>query len=126
MSLLLPQNGDVIQMSRERFEELVSDALDQVPEELAVLMDNVVVMVEDDGPEDDPDLLGLYDGTPLTERDSTYAMVVPDRITIFRNPTLEMCESDQDVVDEVRITVVHEIAHHFGIEDDRLHDLGYA
>jgi predicted Zn-dependent protease with MMP-like domain len=126
MSVLLPQNGDVIEMGRERFEELVSDALDQVPEELAVLMDNVVVMVEDDGPEDDPHLLGLYDGTPLTERDSTYAMVVPDRITIFRNPTLEMCESDQEVVDEVRITVVHEIAHHFGIEDDRLHDLGYA
>jgi len=113
-------------MSRERFEELVGDALDQVPEELANLMDNVVVLVEDDAPDDDPDLLGFYDGTPLTERDTRYAGVVPDRIMIFRNPTLRMCEDEDEVVDEVRITVVHEIAHHFGIDDDRLHDLGYA
>jgi len=116
----------VIDMSRERFEELVGDALDQVPEELANLMDNVVVLVEDDAPDDDPDLLGFYDGTPLTERDTRYAGVVPDRIMIFRNPTLRMCEDEDEVVDEVRITVVHEIAHHFGIDDDRLHDLGYA
>jgi len=113
-------------MSRERFEELVGDALDQVPEGLAALMDNVVVLVEDEPPQDDPDLLGFYDGTPLTERDTRYAGVVPDRIMIYRNPTLRMCEDEDEVVDEVRITVVHEIAHHFGIDDDRLHDLGYA
>jgi len=113
-------------MSRQHFEELVSDALDQIPPDLAALMDNVVVLVEDDGPEHDRDLLGLYDGTPLTERDSSYAGVMPDRITIFRNPTLQMCGSDEEVVDEVRITVVHEVAHHFGIDDDRLHELGYA
>ena len=113
-------------MSREHFEGLVSDALDQIPGELAGLMDNVAVFVEDDGPDDDPNLLGLYDGTPLTERDSRYAGVLPDRITIFRNPTLRMCESDEEVIDEVGITVVHEIAHHFGIDDDRLHELGYA
>ncbi|HET7533448.1 MAG TPA: metallopeptidase family protein [Nocardioidaceae bacterium] len=116
----------MIDMSRERFEELVGDALDQVPEGLAALMDNVVVLVEDEPPQDDPDLLGFYDGTPLTERDTRYAGVVPDRIMIFRNPTLRMCEDEDEVVDEVRITVVHEIAHHFGIDDDRLHDLGYA
>ena len=113
-------------MSRERFEELVSEALDTVPPELTRLIDNCVVLVEDDAPLDDPDLLGLYDGVPLTERDSMYTMAVPDRITIFRNPTLAMCESEDEVVDEVGITVVHEIAHHFGIDDDRLHDLGYA
>ncbi|HEX6874491.1 MAG TPA: metallopeptidase family protein [Nocardioidaceae bacterium] len=113
-------------MARERFEELVSDALDGVPEELTALMDNVVVLVEDEPPADDPDLLGYYDGTPLTERDTRYAGVLPDRIMIFRNPTLRMCEDEDEVVDEVRITVVHEIAHHFGIDDDRLHDLGYA
>lgn len=113
-------------MSRERFEELVSDALDRVPPELAELMTNVVVLVEDDPPPDDPDLLGLYDGTPLTERDSTYAGVLPDRILIFRNPTLDMCESEEEVVEEVHITVVHEIAHHFGIDDDRLHELGWG
>ena len=113
-------------MSRERFEELVAEALDTVPEELTRLIDNCVVLVEDDAPADDPDLLGLYDGVPLTERDSTYSMAVPDRILIFRNPTLEMCDTEDDIVEEVRITVVHEIAHHFGIDDDRLHELGYA
>ena len=113
-------------MSRERFEELVGDALDEVPEELAALVDNVVVLVEDEPPADDPELLGYYDGTPLTERGATYAGMMPDRILIFRNPTLRMCGSDEEVVEEVRITVVHEIAHHFGIDDDRLHELGYA
>jgi predicted Zn-dependent protease with MMP-like domain len=116
----------MIDMGRERFEELVADALDTVPPELARLIDNCVVLVEDEAPDDDPDLLGLYDGTPLTERDSHYSMVMPDRITIFRNPTLAICESEEEVVEEVGITVVHEIAHHFGIDDDRLHELGYA
>ncbi|HET6625451.1 MAG TPA: metallopeptidase family protein [Nocardioidaceae bacterium] len=113
-------------MSRERFEELVGDALDQIPADLTALMDNVVVLVDDEPPADDPELLGVYDGTPLTERDTLYAGLLPDRITIFRNPTLRMCGTDEEVVDEVRITVVHEIAHHFGIDDERLHDLGYA
>lgn len=116
----------MIEISRERFEELVGDALDQVPAELAALTDNLVVLVEDEPPEDDPELLGYYDGTPLTERDTRYAGVVPDRIMIFRLPILRMCEDDARVVEEVRITVVHEIAHHFGIDDDRLHQLGYA
>ena len=113
-------------MSRERFEELVAEAMDRVPPELATLVDNCVVLVEDDSPSHEPDLLGLYDGTPLTERGSDYVMALPDRITIFRNPILQMCESEAEVVDEVRITVVHEIAHHFGIDDDKLHELGYA
>jgi predicted Zn-dependent protease with MMP-like domain len=113
-------------MAREQFEALVTAALDGVPPELVALMDNCVVLVEDDPPADDPDLLGLYDGTPLTERGNGYSLVLPDRITIFRNPTLAICESADEVVDEVQITVVHEIAHHFGIDDDRLHDLGYA
>ena len=113
-------------MSRARFEELVTTAMDDVPAELSALVDNCVVLVEDEPPADDPGLLGVYDGTPLTERGSGYTMALPDRITIFRRPTLEMCESEEEVVDEVRITVVHEIAHHFGIDDDRLHELGYA
>ena len=113
-------------MPRDRFEELVAAALDTVPPELAELIDNCVVLVEDESPAEDPDLLGVYDGTPLTERDTGYTMALPDRITVFRNPLLDMCDSEEEVVDEVRITVVHEIAHHFGIDDDRLHDLGYA
>ncbi len=116
----------MIDVPRDRFEALVTAALDEVPAELAAYVVNCVVLVEDDPPADEPDLLGVYDGTPLTERDGGYSMVLPDRITIFRHPILEMCDSEQQVVDEVRITVVHEIAHHFGIDDDRLHDLGYA
>jgi predicted Zn-dependent protease with MMP-like domain len=116
----------VIEMSRERFEELVGEALDRVPPELARLIDNCVILVEDDPPAGDPDLLGVYDGTPLTERGPGYTMVLPDRITIFRNPTLDMCRSEDEVVDEVNITVVHEIAHHFGIDDHTLHALGYG
>ena len=114
-------------MSARRFEELVGDALDTIPPEFARAMDNVVVLVEDDPPDDDPELLGLYEGTPLTERDSWWAAgSLPDRITIFRLPTLAVCDTVEQVVDEVRVTVVHEIAHHFGIDDDRLHELGWA
>ena len=113
-------------MSRERFEELVTAAMDAVPSELTDLVDNCVVMVEDDPPADDPDLLGVYDGTPLTERDAGYTMRLPDRITIFRNPLLDLCADEDELVSEVRITVVHEIAHHFGIDDARLHQLGYG
>lgn len=115
--------GGVIDVSRERFEELVAEALDSIPPELAKLMDNVVVMVVDDPPE--PGLLGLYTGVPLTERGGWYGGVLPDRIEIYRKPTLEICETEEDVVDEVQITVVHEIAHHFGISDERLHELGW-
>ncbi|MGZ4427640.1 MAG: metallopeptidase family protein [Nocardioidaceae bacterium] len=113
-------------MSRARFEELVSDALDTVPAELAALIDNCVVLVEDDPPGRDPHLLGVYVGTPLTARGSGYTMVVPDRITIFRRPMLAICSTEDQVVEEVHITVVHEIAHHFGIDDARLHEPGYG
>ncbi len=116
----------MIEMTRHHFEGLVAEALDTVPAELAALIDNCVVLVEDEPPADDPDLLGVYDGTPLTERGGDYVMALPDRITIFRTPTLDMCATEAEVVEEVRITVVHEIAHHFGIDDDRLHELGYA
>ncbi|PZG29418.1 hypothetical protein C1I98_32080 [Spongiactinospora gelatinilytica] len=113
----------MMEVSRERFEELVSEALDTIPDELTRLMDNVVVVVVDDPPE--PGLLGLYTGIPLTERGDSYAGVLPDRIEIYRNPICEICETKDDVVEEVQITVVHEIAHHFGIDDHRLHELGW-
>ena len=116
----------MIEMTRYRFEALVEAALDEVPAELAEHIDNCVVLVEDEPPPEDPGLLGVYQGTPLTQRGSAYTMALPDRITIFRNPLLEMCRSEEEVVREVRITVVHEIAHHFGIGDERLHELGYA
>lgn len=113
-------------MSRERFEELVGEALDEVPTELLELMDNVVVLVADDAPDEDPDLLGLYEGHALTDRGWNYTGVLPDRITIYRHPILRICDSEDDVVEEVAVTVVHEIAHHFGIDDARLHELGWG
>ncbi|ALX03696.1 hypothetical protein AERYTH_02770 [Aeromicrobium erythreum] len=116
----------MVEMSEDRFAELVEAAFAQVPQELTALLDNVVLFVEDDAPADDPDLLGLYDGVALTERDTAYGGVLPDRIMIFRRPTLAICETEEEVVEEVGITVVHEIAHHFGIDDERLHELGYA
>ncbi|HEX2284441.1 MAG TPA: metallopeptidase family protein [Mycobacterium sp.] len=115
-----------VRMSPQRFDELVSDALDLIPAELAAAMDNVVVLVEDRDP-DEPDILGLYRGVALTERDSWYgAGSLPDTITIYREPLLQVCDSEEQVVDEVAITVIHEIAHHFGIDDDRLHELGWG
>ncbi len=118
-------NGGVpIEMSRERFEELVDEALDGIPDEIATLVENVVVLVEDDAPPDDPTLLGLYDGVALTERQSNH-WGEPDRIFVYRNNLLDMCDSEEQLVDEVNITVVHEIAHHFGIDDEQLHELGY-
>jgi len=116
----------VVDVARERFEELVSDALDEVPPELTALMDNVVVLVEDHPPPSDPDLLGLYEGIALTDRDSWYAGVLPDRITLYRMPICRSCETEDQVIDEVAVTVVHEIAHHFGIAEDRLHELGWG
>ncbi|MGI8694340.1 MAG: metallopeptidase family protein [Geodermatophilaceae bacterium] len=112
-------------MSRTRFEELVSDALDEVPPDLTRLMDNVVVLVEDRNPEE-PSLLGLYEGIALTERGWDYGGELPDRIFIYRRALLDVCDSEQEVVDEVAITVVHEIAHHFGIDEERLHGLGWG
>jgi predicted Zn-dependent protease with MMP-like domain len=113
-------------MTREEFEELVAEALDRIPPELTRLMDNVAVFVEDEPPADDPELLGLYEGTPLTDRGEWYAGVLPDRITIYRNPTLRMCETREDVVAETEVTVVHEFAHHFGIAAARLLAVGFG
>ena len=109
------------------FERLVGEALDAIPEDLFRIIDNVAIFVEDEAPDDDPDLLGLYEGIPITERADYYGEVaLPDTITIFRLPILRICDSRERVLEEVRITVVHEVAHFFGIEDDRLHELGWG
>lgn len=112
-------------MTAQRFDELVRGALDVIPEELAAAIDNVVILVEDRDPED-PGLLGLYRGVALTERDSWYAGSLPDTITIYREALLDACDSEDEVVEEVAITVIHEVAHHFGIDDDRLRELGWG
>ena len=115
-----------MQMDEDAFDTLVGEALDDIPDDLAEMFDNVMIVVEDEAPSDDPDLLGLYEGIPITERDGSYVGVLPDRIRIFRLPILRMCTTQAEVVREVHITVVHEIAHHFGIDDDRLHELGWG
>ena len=106
------------------FEDLVGRGLDQVPDELFDLLDNVVILVEDANAEE-PDILGLYEGIPLTERDF-YAGVLPDRITIYRLALCDFCDTHEQLIEEVAITVVHEIAHHFGIDDDALHEWGWG
>ena len=116
-------NGLVIEVDPAWFEEMVTSALDGLPEELGQLMDNVAVTVEHGpGP---PGLLGLYEGVPLTSRTTGYAGVLPDRITIYRLAICAECQTEQEVADQVRRTVIHEVAHHFGIDDARLHELGW-
>jgi predicted Zn-dependent protease with MMP-like domain len=107
----------------ERFEELVAEALDSIPEELGRQMDNVVIRVVDDWR---PGLFGLYEGIPLTHREQYGSMVLPDRISIFRQTILAHASSEADVVHQVRVTVIHEVAHHFGLSDQRLKELGWA
>jgi len=113
----------VIEISPEYFEEMVGTALDGLPEELGRLMSNVAVTVEHDpGP---PGVLGLYEGVPLTSRTTGYTGVLPDRITIYHQAICAICHSEQGVADQVRRTVIHEVAHHFGIDDHRLSELGW-
>jgi predicted Zn-dependent protease with MMP-like domain len=108
------------------FEEHVERAVDSLPRELRKAMSNVEIVVEDQNPED-PDLYGLYLGIPLTERDTGYAGVLPDKIAIYRLPLVEEFGDDSEVLeDEIRITVLHEIAHHFGVDEDRLTELGWS
>ncbi|MDU0347464.1 metallopeptidase family protein [Actinomyces sp. MRS3W] len=120
----------------DEFEAAVADALDAIPQELAAQMDNVVVLVQDEPDPDmlsesdydangQPTLLGLYDGVPLTERDDSWSLVLPDRILIFQGPLERWCDSRKELTEQVTITVIHEVAHHFGISDARLHELGW-
>jgi predicted Zn-dependent protease with MMP-like domain len=116
-------NGLVIEVDPGRFEEMAASALDGLPEELGRLMSNVAVTVEHRaGP---PGLLGLYEGVPLTSRTTGYAGVLPDRITIYRQAICAICQTEREVADQVRQTVIHEIGHHFGIDDNRLRELGW-
>lgn len=113
-------------ISQQRFDDLVGAAFDQIPDELTRMLDNVALFVEDDPPADEPGLLGYYDGIALTDRDVEYSGVLPDRIVIFRHPIIAISDDEHEVIDQIRITVVHEIAHHFGIDDARLDQLGFG
>ncbi|MDO5501739.1 MAG: metallopeptidase family protein [Actinomycetia bacterium] len=117
----------MVEITPEEFEDAVGVALDLVPAPLMAMLDNVVFFVEDEPPDDEPEeLLGVYDGTPLTERDLGWAGALPDRITLFQGPLTRMCADREELEEEIAITVVHEIAHHFGIDDERLHALGWG
>jgi predicted Zn-dependent protease with MMP-like domain len=106
------------------FEEHVRAALDSLPPHLARALENVAVVVEDEHPED-PDLLGLYHGVPLPERGTSYGGQLPDRISIYRRPLEESFPDPAELEEEIRITVLHELAHYFGIDEDRIAELGY-
>jgi len=113
----------VVYVEPGRFEEMVATAMDGLPEELGKLIQNVAVTVEHGpGP---PGLLGLYQGVPLTSRTSQYAGVLPDRITIYRRAICAICRTEEEVADQVRRTVIHEVGHYFGIDDNRLRELGW-
>jgi len=118
------------QMSDEEFDSATGEALDMIPSDLAGQLENVAVFVEDrydPEPWEDPDtvLLGLYEGIPLTERGGE-GWSMPDRITLYKEPILEICHSRAEVIDQVTITVIHEVAHFFGIDDEKLHRLGWG
>jgi len=115
-----------VKISDKDFDALVGEALDTIPESFWDRIDNVVVMVEDEPPDDEPDLLGVYDGIPLSERDSWYSGVLPDRVVLFRGPLKRLCQDRAELEEEIAITVVHEIGHFFGIDDDELDELGWG
>jgi predicted Zn-dependent protease with MMP-like domain len=115
----------MLEMTRSRFEVLVDDAIDTIPSDLLALLDNVVIRVEDRHA-GDPSLLGLYEGTSLTERTHEYTFALPDSITIYRLAILDVCTDEDEAAHEVAVTVVHEIGHHFGLDEERLHELGWG
>jgi predicted Zn-dependent protease with MMP-like domain len=124
----------MVRISPDEFEKLVVDALDQIPEPFASQLENVDVVIEEEPSNEDltlgdlapgDTLFGLYQGVPQTERDGNYTFVMPDKVTIFRGPISRACGSPAEIRDEVTVTVVHELAHHFGISDERLEELGW-
>ncbi|TFD82208.1 metallopeptidase family protein [Cryobacterium fucosi] len=116
----------MLQLGHEEFERLVIDELDLLPDDMVDGLDNVIFVVEDRPESGELDTLGLYDGVALTERGQYGFGEMPDRIVVFREPLLELCADLEDLRDQVHITLVHEIAHFYGIDDDRLHDLGWG
>ncbi|MFJ6131538.1 metallopeptidase family protein [Janibacter terrae] len=127
----------MVEISVEDFEAAVSEALDRVPQDLLAMLDNVAFFVEDEPgpdhadpgltPQDNAELLGIYLGTPLTERDLGWAVgALPDRIVLFRGPLSRMCADLEELREEIAITIVHEAGHHVGIDEERLHELGWG
>ncbi len=116
----------MMELNPVAFEALVVSELDALPDEMVEGLDNVVFVVEDRPEDGSLDLLGLYEGTSLTERDRYGIGELPDRIIVYREPHLDVCETEDELREEVHTTLVHEIAHFYGIDDERLHHLGWA
>lgn len=114
-----------VEISEDDFEALVTEAMEDLPAEILDGLDNVVIVTEDE-PEDGSDTLGVYEGTALTERDSSWFGALPDRVVLFRGPLTRMCEDEDELYEEIAITLVHEIGHFHGIDEDRLHELGWG
>jgi hypothetical protein len=114
-----------VDIGEEDFYALVEEALDSLPDDLLNDLDNVAIVVEDE-PEDGSDTLGIYEGVALTERDSSWFGTLPDRVVLFRGPLSRMCEDEDELFEEIAITLVHEIGHYHGIDEQRLHELGWG
>ncbi|HEX2503710.1 MAG TPA: metallopeptidase family protein [Miltoncostaeaceae bacterium] len=112
-------------IGRAEFEDLVAEAIDEVPEPFASALDEVAVVVEERGPADWGPLYGLYQGIPLSEG-PTPSGALPPRISVYMHPLLEHCATEDEIVEQVRITVLHELGHHLGFDEDRLDELGYG
>jgi predicted Zn-dependent protease with MMP-like domain len=115
-----------VHLDAEAFEAIVVDELDLLPDDMVDGLENIVFVVEDRPEDGSLDLLGLYDGYALTERDRYGLGEMPDRIILYREPLLAICADERQLRDEIHVTLVHEIAHFYGIDDDRLHELGWA
>ncbi len=114
----------MLEVSPEEFEEMVADELDALPEEMFAHLDNVVFLIED-RPEDGSDLLGVYEGVALVDRGDYGFGDQPDRIILYRENLVDFCEDREQLADEIHVTLVHEIAHYYGIDEDRLQELGW-
>lgn len=115
-----------LDLSEEEFEKVVIEELDELPDEMVDGLENVVFVTEDRPADGSLDLLGLYEGVALTERDRYGFGELPDRIVLYREPLLAIAETLEELRDEIHVTLVHEIAHYYGIDDDQLHELGWA
>lgn len=118
--------GHGMEMDPETFEALVADELDRLPDEMVDGLENLVFVIEDRPEDGSLDLLGLYDGLAVTERDNYGMGELPDRIVVYREPHLAECHDEQELRDEVHTTLVHEIAHYYGFDDAQLHEMGWA
>ncbi|MDQ1583394.1 MAG: hypothetical protein QOF36_1448 [Microbacteriaceae bacterium] len=116
----------MFELTADRFEQVVTDELDALPDDMVDGLENIVFVVEDRPEDGSLDLLGLYDGIALTERGQYGFGEMPDRIILYREPLLSICDDEEQLREEIHVTLVHEIAHFYGIDDDKLHELGWG